>query len=59
MRLTVLEVAKLLKISRGRVTEKIKQGHFPNHARCECQRTIMIPTSDLSLPTPDRREKKV
>lgn len=54
-RLTTPEVAKRLKVTRARITHRLAQGHFPNHALCECGRTVMIPESDLNLPIVDRR----
>ena len=56
-RFTTKEVAARLGVCDQRVHAKIKQGHFPNHSRCECGRTIMIPEQDLSLITPDGRKK--
>lgn len=57
-RLTTREAAKRLGVCVQRVASRIKQGHFPNHERCECGMTIMIPESDIDSPVlMDKRRK--
>jgi excisionase family DNA binding protein len=51
-RLTTAEAAAALGVCKQRIDAKIKQGHFPNHTRCECGRAILIPAADVEL---DRR----
>lgn len=51
-KLTIAEAAAVLGVCKQRVDAKIKQGHFPNHATCECGRAILIPSEDVEL---DRR----
>jgi len=51
-KLTIAEAAELLGVCKQRIDAKLKQGHFPNHKRCECCRSILIPAQDIEL---DRR----
>ena len=51
-RLTTHEAAERLGVCPQRISHRLKQGHFPNHERCECGRSIMIPESDLDAPAP-------
>lgn len=46
-RYTTPEVAKLLGICKQRVHRKLKDGHFPHAALCECGRTTLIPKKDI------------
>lgn len=62
-RLTTREVAKRLGVCYQRVITRVKQGHFPNHARCECGHAILIPEEDIIAASQvaesvDKRRKK-
>jgi len=44
---TTSEAAKLLDISFTRIAVKIKCGHFPGIIKCPCNRSLLIPISDI------------
>jgi hypothetical protein len=48
-RLTTAQVAKELGVCKQRINAKVKQGHYPNHGRCECGHAILIPRDDVDL----------
>jgi hypothetical protein len=57
-RYTTKEASKYLGVCIQRIQNRLLQGHFPNHAWCECGRSILIPKNDLDSPPPTRREKR-
>ena len=44
---TVREARAILGVSQQRMNRKLKDGHYPNHRRCECGNATFIPESDL------------
>lgn len=58
MKLTTTKVAKLLNVCQQRISTKITQGHFPSAHRCECGRSILISSDDLSLAVNRSKGKK-
>lgn len=56
-RFTVTQVAKMVGLCKQRIQTKIMQGHYPNHGKCECGRSTMIPARDLELPINSKRKK--
>jgi excisionase family DNA binding protein len=58
-KLTTAEAAELLGVCKQRIDAKLKQGHFPNHKRCDCGRSILIPAADIELDRRYRPRQKV
>lgn len=52
---TALQIAKMFGVSKDRIGQKIRRGHFPNSYICECGITRLIPSSDLELPLNKRK----
>lgn len=46
-RLLPREAAEILGVCTQRVQKKLQLGHFPNAALCECERTMLIPMTDV------------
>ena len=44
---TVIEAVKYLGITKQRILQKLKKGHYPHSYLCECGQSYIIPLADL------------